>query len=265
MRRFHQSAMALALLGGLLAGCATTTQTGTAPAAGGPTRSIVLHHTESDESLSVTFQRDGVFDPDAMIAINTLFRDRRSGEETVIDPQLIGFLADLRDRLELPGDTPINLTSCYRSRATNVALARTNGNVAENSYHMRGQAVDFHIPGVPLKRIAEEAAALGRGGYAQYAAHVHIDTGPFRTWSTGGNRERRTWVEARSSSTTRSLALRTVPDKKGKPAVTAAAKPAQAKPTQAKEPGKKPAKAQARTVVALADTPAPAPRKPARK
>lgn len=187
MRVFRRAALFLGLAGGILAGCATQpapTMTSSNPA--GPPRSIALHHLESGDTVAVTYWTGTAYDPDAMRRINDLFRDRRNDDQIAIDPGLIDFLADLRDRLGLPPEQEINLTSCYRSKATNVALARSNGNVAENSYHMRGQAVDFHIPGVPLAKVAEEAAALRRGGYALYAAHVHVDTGPFRTWTPKG-------------------------------------------------------------------------------
>lgn len=173
-----------------LAGCASPP--GGNSGLGEGARSIVLTH-PSGETVAVTYWRPGGYDADALRNISVLFRDRRSGEVVPVDPALIDTLVELRQRTGAPPEAPIRLTSGYRSSATNAALARINANVAENSYHMRGQAADFSIPGIPPARLAEEAAALQRGGYALYphTGHVHVDTGPFRTWTPKGGAEPR--------------------------------------------------------------------------
>ncbi len=189
----------LLLVAAGLAGCASQpTGLGDGP------RSVVLNH-PSGETVAVTYWRPGGgYDADALREISVLFRDRRSGETIPVDPALIDTLVELRQRTGAPPEAPIRLTSGYRSPASNALLARTNANVADNSYHMRGQAADFSIPGVSPARLAEEAAAMRRGGYAMYPStgHVHVDTGPFRTWTPkGGGGEARpssTWQEARA-------------------------------------------------------------------
>jgi uncharacterized protein YcbK (DUF882 family) len=168
-----------------LGGCATAPPLESAKLDGSP-RSVVLHHPGSGESVSVTYWRPGDgYDPAAMREISVLFRDRRSDEAIPVDPALVDMLVELRQRVGAAPESPIRITSGYRSGATNASLARSNPNVAENSYHLRGQAADFSIAGVPPARLAEEAAAMQRGGYAMYAhtGHVHVDTGPFRTWT----------------------------------------------------------------------------------
>lgn len=167
-----------------LGGCATAPPLESAKLDGEP-RAVVLQHPASGETASVTYWRPGDgYDPAAMRQIAVLFRDRRSDEVIPVDPALVDMLVELRQRVGAPPESPIRITSGYRSSATNASLARTNPNVAENSYHMRGQAADFSIAGIPPSRLAEEAAAMQRGGYAMYAhtGHVHVDTGPFRTW-----------------------------------------------------------------------------------
>lgn len=175
----------MVVIGGVLSGCATSP-----PVASGDTpRTVSLLHPASGESVSVTYWRPGQgYDPRAMAEVNAIFRDRRSGDTTAIDPRLIDYLVELRDRLGVAEETPIHLTSGYRTQATNASLSRSNANVAEHSYHIRGQALDFRIPGVTPQRVAEAAAGMQRGGYAAYAhtGHVHIDTGPFRTWTPKG-------------------------------------------------------------------------------
>ena len=160
MRHFLRLSLLGLLAGGTLAGCASTPNPQGA-LDGGP-RSIVLHHPASGETVSVTYRRPDGYDPQALDRIATLFRDRRTGDVMPIDPALVELLADLRERCGAGPDTPIHITSGYRSPLTNVALARSNPNVAENSYHLRGQAADISIPGVPPRRLADEAAEASK-------------------------------------------------------------------------------------------------------
>ncbi|TWA84256.1 uncharacterized protein YcbK (DUF882 family) [Azospirillum brasilense] len=239
MRHLLRLSLLGLLAGGTLAGCASTP----GPQAsfdGGP-RSITLHHPASGETVSVTYRRADGYDPQALDRIATLFRDRRTGETVPVDPTLVELLADLRDRCGAGPDTPVHITSGYRSPLTNVTLARSNPNVAENSYHLRGQAADISIPGVPPRRLADEAAALQRGGYALYphTGHVHVDTGPVRTWSPKGGDPRILEARAKAASG-KAVAAKASPAPRTQ---VAAAEPAPAKRPPAKTaPAAAPAK-----------------------
>lgn len=233
------------LVGGLLAGCAST-PTSQSTLVGAP-RSIILHHPQSGETVSVTYWRGDGYDRAALQDISTLFRDRRSGEIAQVDPALVDMLVELRDRCGAPADTPIHITSGYRSQATNVALARTNPYVAENSYHLRAQAADIYIPGVAPRRIADEAEAMQRGGYAMYphSGHVHVDTGPFRTWTPKGGEPR---------TTPAIMEAKAPPQSKPAPKAEAKVQVAEAKPAPApKAPEAKPMETKAVAASAPAD------------
>ncbi|MCW2244994.1 uncharacterized protein YcbK (DUF882 family) [Azospirillum fermentarium] len=173
------SAWAL-LLGCGVSGCAS----GPSVMDGGP-RFIAISHYGSGERVAGTYWHDGRYDADVMGRLAGLFRDRRSGEETAVDPALIDYLVAVRRTLGAPDDTEIKLTSGYRSPSTNATLARTNANVADNSYHIRGQAADFMIAGYSARQVGDAAKNLRLGGYAAYphTGHVHVDTGPYRTWA----------------------------------------------------------------------------------
>ncbi|WP_451971981.1 YcbK family protein [Azospirillum endophyticum] len=233
-----------------LGGCATTPPPESAKLDGGP-RSVILHHPASGETASVTYWRPGDgYDPAAMRQVSVLFRDRRSDEVIPVDPALIDMLAELRQRVGALPESPIRITSGYRSGATNASLARTNPNVAENSYHMRGQAADFSIAGIPPSRLAEEAAAMQRGGYAMYAhtGHVHVDTGPFRTWTPKTGEPRAPQIlEAQARARARAQALvlaQKATGTKGRVQVAdAAAKPGKPPAKPAKAPPKSAARA----------------------
>lgn len=149
-----------------------------------PIRRIVLVHPRSKEKIDVVFFHDGKYDARALKKINRIMRDRHIDAIGEIDPELIDYLVDMRKRLGLPETVPIQILSGYRSRQTNKRLAITNGNVAKESLHMHGWAVDFRIAGVDGRAICEIAKTMQRGGVAYYPKdnHLHVDLGNIRTW-----------------------------------------------------------------------------------
>lgn len=149
-------------------------------------RFIVLVHPKSGERLARTYFTKGQYDPEALTAIDRLFRDRTTNETCKIDPELIDYLVDIRTRLGLPPTATFEILSGYRSRETNARLRDSNGQVAKESLHMHGWAVDFRIKGVNGKAIAEIAKTMQRGGVSYYPSsnHVHVDLGNIRTWAT---------------------------------------------------------------------------------
>ncbi len=230
MRPLVRLALSSLLAGGVLSGCASAPPS----TLGDRPRSVTLHHPGSGETVSVTYWRPGGYDPAALDAIAHLFRDRRTGEVLPVDPALVDLLVELRQRSGASPDAPVHITSGYRSPVTNAALARASSNVAENSYHLRGQAADIHIPGVTPRRLAEEAATLQRGGYALYAhtGHVHVDTGPVRTWTPKGGEPRGTpeILEARAAPRSKAPPKAQVAEARAVKARVAEARVAEAKP-----------------------------------
>lgn len=87
--------------------------------------------------------------------------------ETPIDEQLVQYLQQIRTHF----GKPVYLTA-YRCKTHN---ARTP-NAAPNSYHVYGQAADFHVDGVASAEIAKYAESIGIKGIGLYDDFVHIDT-----------------------------------------------------------------------------------------
>lgn len=116
-------------------------------------------------------------DQAALAALNRLLRDVRAGQSTNMDLGLIKLVGQIQRRI---GDRPVVITSAYRTHATNAALRGS----ATNSFHMRGQALDIHTPGLTTLRLRQLARAEGAGGVGWYPSRgfVHIDTGPRRDW-----------------------------------------------------------------------------------
>lgn len=115
--------------------------------------------------------------------LNHLMRDRHTNQIKRIDPMLFVKLNQIQQRLGFR-NAEILVLSGYRSAQTNARMHRTQRGVASNSYHIRGQAVDFRVSGVPLAKVRAAAESLHNGGVGYYprSNFVHVDTGPVRTW-----------------------------------------------------------------------------------
>jgi uncharacterized protein YcbK (DUF882 family) len=148
-------------------------------------RRIVLLHPQSGERLNARYYHDGHYDEAVLGQINELFRDRHAHVVGTIDPELIDYLVDIRTRLNLPPSVVFEILSGYRTPETNATLALHNGNVAKESLHIHGWAVDFRIAHVDGRAICAIAETMQRGGVAYYPKdnHVHVDIGNIRTWA----------------------------------------------------------------------------------
>jgi len=117
-----------------------------------------------------------------MSKINHLLRDHRSGESYDMDPELIRFLSQLQEKVNVPGK--FHIISGYRSPKTNAKLRSASKGVAKRSLHMQGKAVDIRLPGCNLKQLRDAAKSLECGGVGYYAksGFIHVDTGRVRYW-----------------------------------------------------------------------------------
>jgi len=80
----------------------------------------------------------------------------------------------------------IQVVSGYRAPATNSMLRSRSKGVAEKSQHMAGKAMDFYIPGVPLKKLRNIGLSMQGGGVGYYptsgSPFVHMDVSNVRHW-----------------------------------------------------------------------------------
>jgi uncharacterized protein YcbK (DUF882 family) len=152
--------------------------------ANGDTRTISMHHTHRGDNVTVTFKRNGRYDPDGLKKLNYFLRDWRTNDQTEMNPQLYDAVWEVSR--EFGSDKVIHIISSYRSPKTNAMLHRRSSGVARNSLHMQGMAMDFFIPGVPLERIRAAGLRLQRGGVGFYptsgSPFVHMDVGNVRHW-----------------------------------------------------------------------------------
>lgn len=150
--------------------------------ADGETRTLSFVHTHRQDSITITFRRNGQYDEQALNQLNWFLRDWRNDKPARMDPRLFDILWEVYR--ESGSRQPIHIISSYRSPETNSALRRRSSGVAENSQHMLGKAMDIRLPDVPTERLREIAMRLQYGGVGYYGSSdfVHVDTGNVRAW-----------------------------------------------------------------------------------
>ncbi len=150
----------------------------------GDTRTIAMRHIHTDETITITYKREGRYDEAALQKLNWFLRDWRRGEQTQMDPRLIDLVWEVAR--EGGSSEPIQVVCGYRSPQTNAMLRHRSAGVARFSQHMLGRAMDFYVPGVPLERLREYGLRLQRGGVGFYpesgSPFVHMDVGGIRMW-----------------------------------------------------------------------------------
>ncbi|ODT69214.1 MAG: hypothetical protein ABS75_17660 [Pelagibacterium sp. SCN 63-23] len=154
------------------------------PAQAATERALYLYYTHTKETASIVFKRNGQYVQSGLNELNYFLRDWRRNEPTKMDPRLFDLIWEVYQ--DVGGSQPVNVVSAYRSPATNAMLAEKSSGVADNSQHMRGTAMDFFIPGVPLAKLRAAAMRRQVGGVGYYptsgSPFVHLDTGSVRAW-----------------------------------------------------------------------------------
>lgn len=109
-------------------------------------------------------------------------RDHYTNQATWMDTRLIAVLAGAARRFSADR---IEIVSGYRSPKYNLILRKKGHQVARQSQHTEGHAVDFRIPGVPTQTLLGYVRSLRLGGVGFYphSRFVHSDTGRVRYWT----------------------------------------------------------------------------------
>ncbi len=178
----RKTILALACLSTIITGLVTTSLWNTSARADGETRTLSFFHTHRQDSLTVTFRRNGRFDEQALDQLNWYLRDWRNDKPAKMDPRLFDVLWEVYR--ESGSRQPIHIISSYRSPETNAALRRRSSGVAEQSQHMLGKAMDIRLPDVSTEQLRAVAMRMQYGGVGYYASSnfVHVDTGNVRAW-----------------------------------------------------------------------------------
>lgn len=162
---------------------------GTPAHSGGETRTISLHHVHTGENLTVTYMVDGRYVPSAMAKINYLLRDWRKNKVITIDPKTIDLVWELH--ADLGSKAPVHIVCGYRTAATNNFLHSIGRNVARESQHILGKAIDIYFPDVSTLKMRNSALVRQVGGVGYYpgtagpTGFLHVDSGRVRHWGPG--------------------------------------------------------------------------------
>lgn len=155
------------------------------------TRTLKLHFVHTGERAEITFKKNGRYLPDGLQKLNVFLRDWRRNEPTKMDPRLFDLVWQVYQ--SAGGRDYITVVSAYRSPATNSMLRSRTRGVAKSSQHTLGKAMDFFVPGVPLKKLRDTAMRYQIGGVGYYptsgSPFVHLDVGSVRHWPRMNRRE----------------------------------------------------------------------------
>jgi len=117
--------------------------------------------------------------------LDYFFRDWRENKTIKMDRGVIkNFLKVCESLLGSDRELQVDITSGYRTKKTNEKLRRNSYNVAKNSMHLVGRAIDFRIRNRSISTLEKAAEKLTPGGLGIYSSFIHIDTGPYRRWKT---------------------------------------------------------------------------------
>ncbi|MBI2335950.1 MAG: DUF882 domain-containing protein [Deltaproteobacteria bacterium] len=143
-----------------------------------------------NEFSQVTFRDKKSYRLDGINKANHLLRSRDNGQPINIEPRLLDLLDHLQDHF---GADTVEIISGYRSPELNENLLKTGHKVSPQSLHMQGKAIDIHIDEIREETLRDYLLKLKLGGVGYYGSldFVHVDVGPFRTWSDALPNERK--------------------------------------------------------------------------
>lgn len=146
-------------------------------------KKLWLYNTHTGEMFKQNYWENGQYSSSALEEVNFLLRDHRSNEVKDIQLSLLELLFQVQQLLGY--QKPFDVISGYRSLRTNRQLRGMGRQVAKNSYHVRGMAIDVCFRGLSLARARKAALFLKKGGVGYYpsSGFLHMDVrGQSRYW-----------------------------------------------------------------------------------
>ena len=109
-------------------------------------------------------------------------RDHFTNKQTKMSEKLVPIL--LAAAAHFHGDV-VDVVSGFRHPKYNLMLRKKGHQVARDSQHTHGNAIDFYLPTIPTQQLHAWAKAQKLGGVGLYlqSGFVHMDVGPIRYWS----------------------------------------------------------------------------------
>jgi Bacterial protein of unknown function (DUF882) len=137
---------------------------------------ITLHNVWTNESVPVP-----VGGRLAEPRFDELARCHYTNQVTTMDQRLVDTVLRAAHKF---GSTYVEIVSGFRAPKYQLMLRKKGHEVARDSEHPRGHAVDFRLPGIATKKLLRFVRSLHLGGVGYYpdSAFVHADVGPVRFW-----------------------------------------------------------------------------------
>ena len=157
---------------------AKSTRHGAPPLPGSrPAKLVNLHNFWTKEWLAV---EDGARPPRA--TVDHFLRDHFTNKPSAMEPRLIDMVVAAAASFH---SDVVEVVSGFRHPKYNLILRKKGHQVARDSQHTHGNAIDFTIPNVTVQALEAWARAQKLGGVGIYpeSGFIHMDTGPIRTWS----------------------------------------------------------------------------------
>ncbi len=164
------------------------------PVVGRPARKLInFHNTWTDEWLAI--------DPEAYAkelrmpkprwqpyprldarAYDEFLRCHFTNEATATEPRLPMFALAAALHFHSP---VVEVVSAFRHPKYNLMLRKKGHQVARDSQHTFGHAIDFRLRGVAVQALHTWAVGQKRGGVGFYleSKFIHMDVGPVRYWN----------------------------------------------------------------------------------
>lgn len=144
---------------------------------------LTLRNANIDEQMSLSVPSTLQLSDLDRQRLNHFLRDWRENETISIDDQVLEYLLMICASHNTHGsELDVLIASGYRTTKTNEMLRQRSREVAENSLHTQGKAIDFDLPSVSIRQLAATARDICTGGVGVYSSFVHIDSGPGRQW-----------------------------------------------------------------------------------
>ncbi|MBI4509282.1 MAG: DUF882 domain-containing protein [Deltaproteobacteria bacterium] len=140
---------------------------------------ISLRNTWTDEVLVVPARKGYRVDPATW---SRFLRCHHTNQARPMEARLVQVLIGAALAFQ---KSRVDIVSGYRAPKYNLTLRKKGHEVARNSQHVEGNAVDFRVPGVTTRALHRFVRAQRLGGVGIYreSAFVHADTGPIRSWA----------------------------------------------------------------------------------
>ncbi|MEB3702661.1 DUF882 domain-containing protein [Candidatus Bealeia paramacronuclearis] len=141
-------------------------------------KKFALTNIHTGESFEGVFWQNGSWVESSLHQLNKILRDRRNGKVHPINAELFHLMHRIQE--EAGSKSQFEIICGYRSPETNLMLKKAKKGIAQNSQHIKGNAIDLRLSGLKLRELRDIARTQKAGGVGYYSKSnfVHIDIRP---------------------------------------------------------------------------------------